>query len=98
VSFTKIGEMPEGLDHLHLDEYLRGTPMAIPKVDHARERVFTCCFWFREAIRQLHDSGIFVECHDVNSLLEELKIRATAAEYLGRLPQIFETKLAGPWR
>lgn len=52
----------------------------------------------REAVRRLHDSDIFVECYDIDSLEDELKNRATAVEYLGRLPQIYETKLAGPWQ
>ncbi|KAF9460183.1 hypothetical protein BDZ94DRAFT_1324255 [Collybia nuda] len=98
VSFTKIGEIPDGLDHRHLDEYLRGIPMTVSKVDGNREHLFTCRVWFREAVRQLHDSGIFVECHDIDSLENELTNRATAAEYLGRLPQIYETKLARPWQ
>ncbi|GLB39989.1 hypothetical protein LshimejAT787_0704990 [Lyophyllum shimeji] len=98
VTFTKIGELPEWMDHGFLDNYLREIPMAVPKVDYQREKAFTCRVWFRAAIRQLHDSGMFVECSDVDSLESELKNRATAAEYLGNLPHVYETTLARAWR
>lgn len=97
MTFTKIGELPSGMDYLFLDTYFRDIPMAVPKIDYGRELVFTCRVWFRQAIRQLHDAAMFVECPNVDSLESELISRAVAAEYLGNLPQIYTTKLARAW-
>lgn len=77
--------------------------MAVPSSDIRvnRERTFSCRVWFREAIRCLDNSNMFVKCSQTSlELLEtELITRACAAEYYGgRLPKIFKTELVGAVR
>lgn len=97
VTFTKIGELDEGLDYRHLDEYLKGIPMVIPSIDHMSEPRFSCRVWFKEALRQLHDAEMFVRCPSVELLEDELRTRAIAAEYTNQLPQIRSTARADAW-
>lgn len=90
VTFTKIGQLADGLNHETLDLYLRDITMTVDTQVN-RERTFSCRVWFREAIRCLNDSGMFVSCSQKRlELLEaELVERACAAEYGGDLPKVF---------
>jgi hypothetical protein len=98
VTFTKIGDLGEGLDYLSLVEYVKDIPMTVPPVDYLREPRFNCRVWFREALRRLHKSELFVRCYNVDSLEHALTTRATAAEYMGDLPRMYDfPALAGPW-
>jgi hypothetical protein len=103
VSFTPIGNLSvfgEGLDAAHLNEYLKDIPM--PRVATVEsfydERISS--LWWRQAIRILHQSGLFVQCTQLDAFEGELKRKSIAAEYakfLHPLPRLFSTKLAGPW-
>ena len=101
ITFTKIGQLADGLNYQTLDLYLRNIPMTVPYSDIRvnRERTFSCRVWFREAIRCLDNSNMFVKCSQTSlELLEtELVTRACAAEYGGNLPKVFKTELAGAW-
>ncbi|KAF8918822.1 hypothetical protein CPB85DRAFT_1278859, partial [Mucidula mucida] len=96
VTFTKIGDLMEGLDYQILDEYLKPIPMEVPNRDRANERSFTCRVWFKEAVRRLNDSGLFVQCEDVDALEMDLNEKACAVEYGGEVPRVLETKHAQP--
>ncbi|KAF5369313.1 hypothetical protein D9758_002727 [Tetrapyrgos nigripes] len=103
VSFTPIGTMSvfgESLDASHLHEYLKDIP--IPHVSTADslydERMSS--LWWRQAIRVLHQSGLFVRCANLDAFEGEIKRKSTAAEYASfvhPLPRVLSTKLAGPW-
>ncbi|KAJ6486369.1 hypothetical protein C8R47DRAFT_979683 [Mycena vitilis] len=58
------------VDREVLTPFLNTIEMAVPVVDKERERKFTCRVWFRQAIRELHDTG-FLECSDVDALEKE---------------------------
>ena len=53
--------------------------------------------WFKEAIRRLNDSGLFVLCEDVDALEMDLNEKACAVEYAGEVPRVLDTKYASPW-
>lgn len=46
--------------------------MAVPEADRAREPVFTCRVWVREAVRRMHAGGYVQLCPDVDALEEEM--------------------------
>ncbi len=54
-----------------LRDMLAQIPMAVPEADKAREPVFTCRVWVREALRRMHQEG-YVDCPDVDALEEEM--------------------------
>ncbi|THU87030.1 hypothetical protein K435DRAFT_782645 [Dendrothele bispora CBS 962.96] len=103
VSFTPIGNLStfgDGLDATHLNEYLKDIP--IPRTTSV-ESLFDERFsilWWRQALRTLHQSEMFVRCMNVDAFEGELKRKSTAAEYakfMHPLPRVFSTKWAGPW-
>ncbi|KAJ3737266.1 hypothetical protein DFJ43DRAFT_250669 [Lentinula guzmanii] len=99
VTFTLIGQLHEDLDVECLEAYVKDIPMNIIPRDQQREPKFTCRVWFKEAIRQIHASGMFVNCPDVDALERELLTKTTAMEYLGdeRLPVQGTSACAKPW-
>ena len=54
-----------------LRDLLAQIPMAVPEADRAREPVFTCRVWVREAVRRMHEEG-YVDCPDVDAMEEEM--------------------------
>ena len=81
-----------------IELYLKDIPMAIPLRDIPREPNFTCRVWFREAIRQLNWSQMFVHCNDVDALEKEVWESASGAEcWPDLLPRLTSTRFAGPW-
>ncbi|KAI0076149.1 hypothetical protein K474DRAFT_1663415 [Panus rudis PR-1116 ss-1] len=54
-----------------LRRVLSRIPMTIPPVDAAREPVFSCRVWVREALRTMHREG-FIYCPDVDALEQEM--------------------------
>ncbi|EAU86218.1 hypothetical protein CC1G_03429 [Coprinopsis cinerea okayama7 len=97
IAFLKIGEIMEGLDVSCLLEYVQNIPMAVPPSQEDKEPAFTCRVWFKEAVRILNDSGLFVECMDVDALEYELAQRAIVAQYSRQLPVIAVAKNARAW-
>ncbi|PBK82249.1 hypothetical protein ARMGADRAFT_947043, partial [Armillaria gallica] len=98
VTFTKIGHVDNNFDVEMLEEYVKDIPMSLPEVDIGKEPRFTCRVWFKEAIRHLNLTELFVNCPDVDALERELIQRASALE-LGQvgnmmLPYFYTTKLA----
>ncbi|KAJ7682637.1 hypothetical protein DFH06DRAFT_1290035 [Mycena polygramma] len=68
---VKIGTLDRRVvDREVLTPFLNTIEMAVPVVDKERERIFTCRVWFRQAIRELHETG-FLECSDVDALEKE---------------------------
>ncbi|KAK7469256.1 hypothetical protein VKT23_003742 [Stygiomarasmius scandens] len=103
VSFTPVGNLSvfgDGLDATHLNEYLKD--ITIPRTT-SLESLFDERFsllWWRQALRTLHYSEMFVRCINLDALEGELKRKSTAAEYarfMHPLPRVLSTKLAGPW-
>ncbi|KAJ3966567.1 hypothetical protein EV361DRAFT_808810, partial [Lentinula raphanica] len=99
VTFTLIGHLHEDLDVDCLEVYVKDIPMNIIPRDQQKEPHFTCRVWFKEAIRQIHASGMFVNCPDVDALERELVAKASAAEYWGDelLPVQFTCSQASRW-
>ncbi|TBU23243.1 hypothetical protein BD311DRAFT_791751 [Dichomitus squalens] len=54
-----------------LRDLLARIPMSVPDADRAREPVFTCRVWAREALRRMHGAG-YVRCPDVDAVEEEM--------------------------
>ena len=81
VAFLKIGDIDPDFDWTLIVEYVKDIPMDIPSSQRAREPKFTCRVWFKEAIRMLNESGMFVKCPDVDALEEELRQRAIYAAF-----------------
>ncbi|KAI1794776.1 hypothetical protein LXA43DRAFT_86372 [Ganoderma leucocontextum] len=63
-----LGRLEDGRG---LRALLAQIPMAVPEADKAREPVFTCRVWVREALRRMHGEG-YVWCPDVDALEEEM--------------------------
>ncbi|KZT08867.1 uncharacterized protein LAESUDRAFT_675350 [Laetiporus sulphureus 93-53] len=96
VAFFPMGEMPQGLDHTHLNEYLQTIPMEVPSIDRLCEPRFTCRVWFKAAVRLLNDVEMFVRCSDVDGLEMQLANRATAAQFSDGIKLLVQS-CARPW-
>ena len=64
-------KLEDGRSQAGLRELLTRIPMVVPEADKAREPVFTCRVWVREALRRMHEGG-YVQCPDVDALEEEM--------------------------
>nr|VWO96038.1 Ubiquitin ligase complex F-box protein GRR1, putative [Ganoderma boninense] len=65
-----IGHLKDKTEE-QLVNVLATIPMVVPAVDIARENVFDCRVWIREALRRLHGAG-FIHCPDVDALEAEM--------------------------
>ncbi|KAF9067679.1 hypothetical protein BDP27DRAFT_1328520 [Rhodocollybia butyracea] len=100
VTFTLIGHMDDDFGIEMFELYVKDIPMnIIPPDQQPREPNFTCRVWFKEAIRQLDASGMFVKCTDVDALERELWNRAIGFEYQlhNPLPVLLSTEQAVAW-
>ncbi|KAJ3997597.1 hypothetical protein F5050DRAFT_1711170 [Lentinula boryana] len=99
VVFTLIGHLDDDFNVDHLQLYVKDIPMNIIPRNQQGEPEFTCRVWFKEAIRQLHASGMFVKCPDVDALERELVAKASAMEYWGdeKLPAQITSTWAQRW-
>jgi hypothetical protein len=93
-----IGEHIIPVSSSALNGSVFGAP-PIPSRDRYRERKFSGRVWWREAVRQLDEAGVFLECKSVDMLEAEIKNRAIKAQYLQRnepLPRVFKTAICTP--
>lgn len=97
MAFIKIGHIDLDFDHTLLVDYVKDIPMAVPPSQRSKEPKFTCRVWFKEAIRVLNDSGVFVKCPDVDALEDELTRKALAGAYNGQGILIGSASGANAW-